>query len=131
MDDVEDETKEDDDDEDVFYADLVQQEQSVDQAEEEENAETNREMLQSTVDPVAWKTEVERVAPRLKIKPSFTGKEWRSHLEQTKKHEEMLENFVPDTRVSLEKISSDIGDILEKVQSKEKYINSTFQSLVS
>ena len=42
----------------------------------------------------------------------------------------MLERFVPDTRVSLEKISSEIGDILERVQNKEKDINSTFQNLV-
>lgn len=90
MDDVEDEAKEDDDDEDVLYADLVQQEHSIeDHTEDEETSQSQREVLQSSIDPVAWKTEVERVAPRLKIKPTFSGKEWRSHLEQTKKHQEV------------------------------------------
>ena len=46
-------------------------------------------MLEATVDPIAWRTELERVAPRLKIAHTMSGKEWRAHLEQTQKHEKV------------------------------------------
>ena len=45
--------------------------------------------MEATVDPLEWRTELERVAPRLKIPRNFSGKEWRAHLEQTQKHEKV------------------------------------------
>lgn len=49
--------------------------------------------------------EVERVAHKLKInKNGSDGKEWRSHLEQTKKYAENVKSSLPDVRVKLEKL---------------------------
>ena len=41
------------------------------------------------MDPVKWKTELEKVSGRLKIPSHFGGKDWRDHIEQTKKNEEV------------------------------------------
>jgi hypothetical protein len=38
------------------------------------------------VDPTAWKLEVERVGPRLRILLNADAKDWRSHLEEVQQH---------------------------------------------
>ena len=44
-------------------------------------------IIQSNVSKEKWQIEVERVAHKLKInKNAADGKEWRSHLDQTKKY---------------------------------------------
>lgn len=40
----------------------------------------------SKVDPTAWRMEVERVAPRLRITLNANAKDWRSHLEEVQTH---------------------------------------------
>lgn len=40
----------------------------------------------SKVDPTAWRLEVERVAPRLRITLNANAKDWRSHLEEVQSH---------------------------------------------
>ncbi len=52
-----------------------------------------------------WKLELERVGPRLKFKSTASAsKEWRTHLEQSVKHEKaMIESF-PETKAQLIKI---------------------------
>lgn len=44
----------------------------------------NNKILESTIDPNAWKVEVENVAPMLKMRIESDNKEWRTHLETTK-----------------------------------------------
>ena len=43
-------------------------------------------MLQSKIDPTAWRMEVERVAPKLRITLAADAKDWRSHLEEVGQH---------------------------------------------
>lgn len=38
------------------------------------------------MDPTAWKLEVERVAPKLRILLNADAKDWRSHLEEVGQH---------------------------------------------
>jgi hypothetical protein len=38
------------------------------------------------VDPTAWRLEVERVGPRLRILLNADAKDWRSHLEEVQQH---------------------------------------------
>jgi len=109
--------------EEVLYSELVQKRRE----DEEDAAQTA--VLEATVDPIAWKTELVRVAPRLKIKPSVSSRQWRAHYEQTKKHEAVLAELFPDAQRALQKISSDLSSTLERVTSKEKYLNSTFHHL--
>lgn len=40
------------------------------------------------MDPLLWKTELERVGPKLKLRvKEGDGKEWHMHIERTRKHE--------------------------------------------
>ena len=96
----------------------------------EELHEIDRKVLASTVDPIKWKTELERVSSRLMLPQSFYGaKEWREHIEQTKKTEETIRTVFSETKGQLQAISEDIGNALERIGNKEKYINKQFDHL--
>lgn len=98
-------------------------------------------VLESAIDPVAWRAEVERVAPRLKISNpaamiaaasggvASAKAEWRGHLEQSKAAEAVIGQLLPDTRGSLERLSAELADLLELLSSKERYINSTLKHM--
>jgi len=88
-----------------------------------------RTVMKAAVAPAKWRAEVERVAPKLRFKAQLSGREWRTHLEATRKHRDVLAKVFPDTYRSLEKISADVGGMVERVSSKERFINTTFQSL--
>ena len=101
-------------------------------ADEEEPA--NREILTSGIDPVAWQTELERVGHRLRIPNVAAGKEWRSHVEQTKIHEEKIRNIFsndqdgpPPLLKQVQNLSEKISDAKEKINLKENYINKQFE----
>ena len=65
-----------------LHADLAKQME----AEMAQNA-----IIQSNISQEKWKLEVERVAHKLKINKNATdGKEWRSHLDQTKKYADQV-----------------------------------------
>jgi intraflagellar transport protein 57 len=71
--------------------------------------------------------EVERVAHKLKIsKVAADGKEWRSHLEQTKKYADNVKTSLPDVRVKLERLSEDVSKALEKIAKKEGLLSKSF-----
>ena len=71
--------------------------------------------------------EVERVAHKLKIsKVSTDGKEWRSHLDQTKKYAENVKSSLPDVRTKLERLSDDVSKALEKISKKEGVLSRSF-----
>jgi intraflagellar transport protein 57 len=71
--------------------------------------------------------EVERVAHKLKIsKVSSDGKEWRSHLDQTKKYADSVKSSLPDVRIKLERLSEDVGKALERIGKKEGILSKSF-----
>ena len=86
--------------------------------------------MESEIDPLIWQTELERVTPHLKVKTSHGGKEWRAHIAQTKKHGAIVESILPDSRKKLAMISDAIKMSLERLQGKERYLNSHFDSMV-
>ena len=53
----------------------------------DEDEKKDMEMLEAKVDPAEWKLELERVGPRLRFKADGASKEWRTHIEQSQKHE--------------------------------------------
>eukprot|EP00941_MAST-03F_sp_MAST-3F-sp1_P003081 g3081.t1 len=108
--------------EEVMYSDMVKQEQL------QEETVLNQSMLEADLDPVEWKMELERVGPRLKCKHTSHSKEWRAHLEQTRTHERVIFKILPTTQQQLKSIESSINTALQRVISKEKYINSQFDS---
>ncbi|CAM9976341.1 unnamed protein product [Choristocarpus tenellus] len=66
-------------------------------------------MLEAKIDPVEWKRELERVTPKLKVgSQAILGKEWRSHLEQTKKHELSITKSLPQYTSQLGVIGNEV-----------------------
>ena len=71
--------------------------------------------------------EVERVAHKLKVSKTVAdAKEWRSHLDQTKKYAENVKSSLPDVRVKLERLSDDVSRALEKIAKKEGLLSRSF-----
>jgi len=91
--------------------------------------EEERKVLESSVDPIKWKTELEKVSSRLKIPSHFGGKDWREHIELTKKNEKTISEVFPGTKGQLIAISEDIAASLEIMATKEQYINNQFDHL--
>lgn len=74
--------------------------------------------------------EVERVTHKLRInKVGNDGKEWRSHMDQTKKYHEAVKANLPDVRYKLERLSEDVSKALEKIGKKEQVLTRSFQGM--
>jgi estrogen-related receptor beta like 1 len=59
-------------------------------------------ILQAVVDPVEWKTELERVGPKLKASQNQNTNEWRSHVDQTLTNKLQIEKILTDTQSDLQ-----------------------------
>jgi estrogen-related receptor beta like 1 len=123
--DIEDNLDGEEEEEEVLYTEMLHVAPETNGLDESQKA-----ILESNLDPLLWQTELERVGPRLKVSAQGdTGKEWRGHIEQTRKHEMTITAELPDTKQQLTAIGSHVSEILEKVSTKEKYINSQFEHL--
>uniref|UniRef100_A0A8B9D3E0 Intraflagellar transport protein 57 homolog n=1 Tax=Anser cygnoides TaxID=8845 RepID=A0A8B9D3E0_ANSCY len=88
------------------------------------------EILQSTTDAAEWNLEVERVLPQLKVTVRTDNKDWRIHVDQMHQHKDGIESSLKETRGYLDKLHSEISRTLEKINSREKYINNQLEHLV-
>ena len=131
MDDGDDPAIDDDEIEDEVEA--VEEDTSMFKDEEENSFlhGESHQIIESRVDPIEWKTELERVGPRLRTNNSNVGKEWRSHINQTIKHSEVISGALPSTESTLKTINNHLGSAVEKMKTKEKYLNSTFAALTN
>ncbi|XP_061525511.1 intraflagellar transport protein 57 homolog [Phycodurus eques] len=89
----------------------------------------NTEILQSMVDAAEWYLEVERVLPQLRVTVK-NDKDWRIHVEQMHRHRDGISSSFKEAKGYLEKLQVDIGKTLEKVRSREKYINNQLEHLI-
>jgi estrogen-related receptor beta like 1 len=87
--------------------------------------------MESTVDAHQWRLEVERVLPSLRVHFRQDNREWRSHYDQMHSHQDAIESKLADTKVYLDKLQQEIGRTLEKIGSREKYINHQLESSIS
>ena len=110
-----------------MYSEMISEKTYTTKDEEDEE---DREKMESEIDPLIWKTELERVRPRLKIHATANAKEWRAHIEQSKKHGDIISKTLPDAKRSLARIAEGVKDSLERVTSRERYLNNTFDSMV-
>ncbi|RHY94043.1 hypothetical protein DYB37_002170 [Aphanomyces astaci] len=95
-------------------------------AEENDLDESAKQIILTSVDPLLWKTELERVGPKLKAKTKEDeGKEWHAHIEQTKKHSMNLTG----TTAQLKAITSQLSEVIQRMAEKEKHINNEFDHL--
>lgn len=87
-------------------------------------------IIQSSISKEKWQLEVERVAHKLKInKNDADGREWRSHLDQTKKYAGQVKGALPEVRMKLERLQEDATRALEKISKKEGLLSRTFQGM--
>lgn len=89
------------------------------------------EILESNTDKENWKLEIERVLPQLKVTIKSDPRDWRSHLEQMKLHRSGIEEALTNTKVQLDKLHTDISRTLEKISSREKFLNSQMEPLLA
>ncbi|XP_060941765.1 intraflagellar transport protein 57 homolog [Limanda limanda] len=88
------------------------------------------EILESTVDAAEWNLEVERVLPQLKVTVRTDNKDWRIHVDQMHQHRDGIKSSLKEAKSYLDKLQEDIGKTLEKVSSREKYINNQLENLI-
>ncbi|XP_075954545.1 intraflagellar transport protein 57 homolog isoform X1 [Anarhichas minor] len=88
------------------------------------------EILESTVDASEWNLEVERVLPQLKVTIRTDNKDWRIHVDQMHQHRDGIKSSLKEAKSYLDKLQEDIGKTLEKVSSREKYINNQLEHLI-
>lgn len=95
--------------------------------------EQNCSRLDSSVDPEVWSQEVDRVVPqlRLTIRSSDQKVDWRLHLAQLNHNRRQLIDHLEGTKSSLHKMISSISKDMEKVASREKYIQDQFEPLIN
>lgn len=81
------------------------------------------------VNEEAWKMELERVLPKLKVTISnISGRDWRLHNEQMKQHRSNINTKLASTKIQLDKLHRNISETLEKVSIREKYLNRELDS---
>lgn len=88
------------------------------------------DILESTVDAAEWNLEVERVLPQLKVTIRTDNKDWRIHVDQMHQHRDGIKSSLKEAKSYLDKLQEDIGKTLEKVSSREKYINNQLEHLI-
>lgn len=59
-------------------------------------------ILVSAVDPVVWKTELERVGPKLKSQQPLSANEWRAHVDQTITSKDSIAKLLSETQTDLQ-----------------------------
>lgn len=94
---------------------------------------TERQILQSTTDEQQWRLEVERVLPRLKValRPGDHKADWRTHEAEMQAHKKMFDAHFNDTRVAIEKLARDVTTSLDKIGSREKYLQLQLEPLIN
>lgn len=87
-------------------------------------------MLESNVDVNEWKLEIERVLPLLKVHIRADNKDWRNHYEQMQQYSNGISQTLQETQSQLDKLHQEISKTLEKVASREKYINNQLEGKI-
>jgi estrogen-related receptor beta like 1 len=62
-------------------------------------------IIQAAIDPIEWKTELERVGPKLKANVTLSTNEWRSHVDQTIGSKEQIEKVMSGSHSELQMIN--------------------------
>ncbi|WIA38068.1 hypothetical protein OEZ86_001437 [Tetradesmus obliquus] len=89
-----------------------------------------KQVLVSTVDPMQWRMEVERVGPRLRINLAAEQRDWRQHLEVAHASTHALAASWPDAKAALTKLGAEVAASLEKVEGRERQLNGQFDGLM-
>jgi uncharacterized protein YhaN len=87
--------------------------------------------LKADIDGAAWRTEYERVLPQLKVQIRSDNKDWRGHIAEMTKLQVGIKGSMSETQVYLDKLHKEITSTLEKIDSREKYVNKQLDNIVT
>lgn len=79
--------------------------------------------MELIIDAVVWKLEVERVLFQFKVIIRKDNKDWRDYVEQMYQYKDGIEFLLTEIKFYFDKFYDEISRILEKIGSREKYIN--------
>ncbi|EFJ50892.1 NimA-related protein kinase 6 [Volvox carteri f. nagariensis] len=85
------------------------------------------------VDPVAWRQELERLAPqlgRIKISAAAAAGDWSQRWHQTKELLAALVAATPDTNASLGRLGAAVSRDLERIETTERRLNDSTTGLM-
>lgn len=68
------------------------------------------------------------MTPLLRVQITNDNKDWRIHFDQINKHHETIKTLAKSTQEDLSQLHKEIEGTLEKISSREKYINSQFET---
>ncbi|CAL4223802.1 unnamed protein product, partial [Meganyctiphanes norvegica] len=88
------------------------------------------EILHSTTTSEEWRLELERALPQLKVTIRPDNRDWRSHVEQMHDHRSKIDETLNFTQKQLDNLHNEITRSLEKIGSREKYLNSQLEPLL-
>lgn len=114
--------------EDDFYGGGSNQDDRMESSEVSLDS-SHRQIHTSAVDPIHWKTELERVGPKLRAKQALPSNEWRAHVDMTLNNKSRIEQVLDDTQADLKGLNREISDDLNKMRNKERYMNNQFTAL--
>jgi len=87
-------------------------------------------ILDASVAPEAWRIELERVTPQLKVQVVSDPKEWRNRLVNTKSNQQTVAALAPETYQTLERLADDLERTLQALRKAESKLNSQCQTEV-
>lgn len=116
----------DDEDEDILHVDDITKlyGQNFNETQKPDD------ILESKTNREEWQLELERVLPQLKVTIKTDSRDWRSHIEQMKQLRGNIGTNLTGTRNQLDKLHVDITNTLDKIQTRESYLNRQLEPIL-
>lgn len=134
-----------DEGDELLYSDVVQLQRGASKSQREDPLEAStNQMILSEVDPLLWRTELERVGPKLRARTAgltatstkaativdgsgpVTTKEWRAHLERTKTHADAVTALRPAASGQLSAIKTQLQQAGARLASGEDKLSNQY-----
>ncbi|VVC32770.1 Intra-flagellar transport protein 57 [Cinara cedri] len=77
-----------------------------------------------------WNLELEQVLPSLRVTIKLDYKDWRTSLKQMKEHKLLMDMSILKVKPLLVNLCSTLKETMEKVYSREQYLNSSLDNLL-
>lgn len=121
-------------DETEIILDKVEEEMGIYSAESGDEEQLEDKEVVNVTDKVhdweAWKLELERVAPALRLKIPADGRDWRARHAQMKAYKDELFDRFKTTGTQLNKLHTNISSTMDKVSARENILNEQFAPMV-
>ncbi|XP_050535827.1 intraflagellar transport protein 57 homolog isoform X3 [Daktulosphaira vitifoliae] len=90
----------------------------------------NSNLKVPTTNKEEWNMEVEQVLPLLRLTIKLDSKDWRANLHKMNEYKLIMDKTLKVIKPLLNNLHDKLEETIEKVYSREKYLNSTLDSLL-